>query len=79
VGTKRNPQNEPLCEGTHLDPIHPSAWKVNSANFAKLDFSHLGTARVSMPLAFPLKGRRIRGIYTLCCSDLGKEVRRAPK
>src|SRR5215218_3303091 len=33
VGPKRNPQREPLCEGVHLDPIHPSAWKGYSRKF----------------------------------------------
>ena len=44
----------------------------------ELDFSHLGTARVSMTVAYPFKGRRILKAPTLC-SDLGKEVRDAPK
>jgi hypothetical protein len=34
-------------------------------SFSQLDFSHLGTARVSMPVAYPLKGRRMAGTYTL--------------
>src|SRR5215217_4617100 len=49
-----------------------------SKRFLQLDFSHLGTARVSMPVAYPLKGRRILKAPTLY-SDVGKEVRSAPK
>ena len=49
-----------------------------SDSFSMLDFSHLGTSKVRMPVAYPLKRSRIRGTYGFC-PDPGKEVRSAPK
>src|SRR5215218_3719521 len=40
AGAEHNP-GEPLCEQSHLDPIHLSAWKGNSANFAGTEFSEV--------------------------------------
>jgi hypothetical protein len=40
----------------------------------ELDFSHLETARVGMPVAYALKGGEFEA-PTPYCSDLGKRVR----